>query len=270
MKIAFIGGGNMGATYARAFVRSGIVQNGNLLIIEKNEASRERLEKEDIARLYDRIDESLSEYDFIFLAVKPQDFMSIVPALKPVLRRKQVVISIMAGIKISSMKDLLEHENIIRAMPNTPAQLGFGITGFAAAKEVGQSVISKVDTLLETTGKSIFMKNEKMMDAVTAISGSGPAYFFYFVKYMTEAGIEMGLEPHVASMLVRQTMLGSFQMLHSSNTSTDDLIASVKSKKGTTEAALDHFDRTEIGKNIIEALKAAENRAKELSAEVLK
>ena len=260
----------MGSTYARAFVRSGVVQNENLLIVEKNEECRERLEKESIALLHDQIDERLTGYDFVFLAVKPQDFLSIASLLKTVLKKKQVVISIMAGIKISSMKELLDHENIIRAMPNTPAQLGFGITGFAAAKEVGQSVISKVDTLLETTGKSIFMKNEKMMDAVTAISGSGPAYFFYFVKYMTEAGIAMGLEPHVATMLVRQTMLGSFQMLHNSNTTPDDLIASVKSKRGTTEAALDHFDRSEIGKNIVDALKAAENRAKELSAEVLK
>jgi len=123
---------------------------------------------------------------------------------------------------------------------------------------------------LETTGKAIFMKNEKMLDAVTAISGSGPAYFFYFAKYMIEAGTSMGLEPHVAEMLVKQTMLGSFQMLNNANSSPDELIASVKSKRGTTEAALNHFDNSKIGENIIEALKAAENRAKELSAEVLK
>lgn len=270
MKIAFIGGGNMGATYARAFVRSNIVEKDNLLIIEKRSEGRERLKNEDIAELHGEIDEKLSAYDFIFLAVKPQDFRVIAEPLKTVLHKKQVVISIMAGIKISSMREILGHENVVRAMPNTPAQLGFGITGFAAGKGVSQSVISKVDTLLETTGKSIFMKNEKMLDALTAVSGSGPAYFFYFVKYLTEAGVEMGLEPHVAGMLVRQTMLGSFHMLNNANTGPDELITSVKSKKGTTEAALDHFEKMEVGNHLKDALKAAQKRAKELSEEVLK
>jgi pyrroline-5-carboxylate reductase len=270
MKIAFIGGGNMGATYARAFVRSRIIEQDALLIVEKSAESRSKLKKEKIAEVHEEIDSRLADYDFIFLAVKPQDFLSIVPALKQVIHRKQVIISIMAGIKITSIKELLDHENIIRAMPNTPAQLGFGITGFAAGKGVSQNIISKVDTLLETTGKSIFMKNEKMLDAVTAISGSGPAYFFYFAKYMIDAGKELGLESHVAEMLVKQTMLGSFQMLNNSSASPDELIASVKSKGGTTEAALTHFDNSEIGENIIVAIKAAENRAKELSVEVLK
>jgi len=127
MKIAFIGGGNMGSTYARAFVRSRIVEKEDLLIIEKSSENRSKLKKEKIAEIHDEIDSKLSDYDFVFLAVKPQDFLSIVQALKQVIHRKQVIISIMAGIKITSMKEMLDHENIIRAMPNTPAQLGFGI-----------------------------------------------------------------------------------------------------------------------------------------------
>jgi pyrroline-5-carboxylate reductase len=125
--------------------------------------------------------------------------------------------------------------------------------------------ISIVDTLLETTGKCIFMKDENLLDAVTAISGSGPAYFYYFVKHMIEAGKQMGIEEPVASMLVKQTMLGSFQILNNSKLSIDDMIKAVASKGGTTEAALNKFENTSVGPNIIEALRAAEKRAKELS-----
>lgn len=269
MKIAFIGGGNMGATYARAFVRSNILTSNDLLIIEKDAIRRKGLAEEEIGVLHSEIDDKISSCSIVFLAVKPQDFKSIVPALKAVVKKEQLLISIMAGIKIASIMELLDHKQVVRAMPNTPAQLGFGITGFTAGKSVSQDTISQVDTLLETTGKSIFMKDEELLDAVTAISGSGPAYFFYYVKHMTDAGIAMGLEPHVASMLVKQTMLGSFHMLVNSAVSPDDLIKSVASKGGTTEAALKHFDKSDIGNNIIEALKAAEKRAKELSKEVI-
>lgn len=270
MRIAFIGGGNMGVTYARAFVRSKIVDKEALLIVEKMAESRSKLKAEDIAEIHDNIDSKLADYDYIIVAVKPQDFLSIVPVLKQILHKKQIVISFMAGVTITSMKELLDHENIVRAMPNTPAQLGFGVTGFVAAESVDESVVKEIDSLLETTGKSVFMENEEMLDALTAISGSGPAYFYYFAKYMMEAGVELGLEANVVEMLVKQTMLGSFQMMDNSDSSPDELIALVKSKGGTTEAALNHFDRTQVGENIIGALKAAEHRAKELSKDIIK
>jgi len=268
MKIAFIGVGNMGATYARGFIRSKIIDKESLLLIEKDEARRAKLEEENIGKVHGKIDTLLSDYDIVFIAVKPQVFKSIAPLLKPVLKKKQLVISIMAGIKIKSLREFLDHDNIVRAMPNTPAQLGFGITGFSG-KSLSAKTISQVDTLLETTGKSIFMKEEEQLDAVTAISGSGPAYFFYFIKHIIEAGISMGLEPHIASMLANETMLGSFQMLSNTSLSAEELITGVTSKKGTTEAALKSFEKSEIGKNIIKGLKAAEARAKELSKEVL-
>jgi pyrroline-5-carboxylate reductase len=267
MKIAIIGGGNMGATYARAFIRSDIAKMENILIIEKHEDKRKALKKENIAKLAEEISEDLAKYEIIFLAVKPQDFRSITEELAAVLKKKQLIISIMAGIKISTIRKLLEHDNIVRAMPNTPAQLGFGITAFTTSESINLEHISIVDQLLETTGKSILMKDEELLDAVTALSGSGPAYFFYFVKYMIEAGKEMGMEEHVAGMLVKQTMLGSFQILNNSKLSIDEMIKSVASKGGTTEAALSKFENADLGNNIIKALKAAEKRAKELSKE---
>ena len=265
MKIAIIGGGNMGITYAKAFVRSNIVKQDDLLIIEKHDEKREELKKEGIALLSNEITDSLLKYDIIISAVKPQDFKVMAAALKAHMHDDQLVISIMAGITIATIQQLLGHKKVVRAMPNTPAQLGFGISAFAAATDVSFEDISKVDMLLETTGKSIFMKDEGMIDAVTALSGSGPAYFYYIVKHMIEAGKQMGVEEPVAAMLVKQTMLGAFQIMNNSNQSLDEMIKMVASKGGTTEAALNKFEEKEVGKHIIEALNAAERRAKELS-----
>lgn len=265
MKIAIIGGGNMGSTYARAFVRSNIVKKEDLVIVEKHTEKREELKQEGVARLKEELDEELKEMKIIIVAVKPQDFKALIPELKNLLHEKQLIISIMAGIKIEFIKNSLGHVNVVRAMPNTPAQLGFGITAFTVNKDSSFEDISIVDTLLETTGKSIFMKDEELLDAVTALSGSGPAYFYYFVKHMIEAGKQMGIEEPVASMLVKQTMLGAFQIMNNSKQSLDDMIKSVASKGGTTEAALKTFEECGVGANIINALNAAEARAKELS-----
>ncbi|MCS6822900.1 MAG: pyrroline-5-carboxylate reductase [Cytophagaceae bacterium] len=265
MKIAIIGGGNMGSTYARAFVQSNIVAVNDLLIVEKHDEKLEELKKEGIALLCKSIDDNLLKYSIIICAVKPQDFRIMAQDLKNHIHENQLMVSIMAGIKIETIQKLLSHKKVVRAMPNTPAQLGFGITAFAAAPEVSFEDISKVDTLLETTGKSIFMKDEMLLDAVTALSGSGPAYFYYIVKHMIEAGKQMGIEEPVAAMLVKQTMLGSFQIMNNSKSSLDDMIKAVASKGGTTEAALRKFEEYHLGQHIIEALKAAEQRAKELS-----
>jgi pyrroline-5-carboxylate reductase len=265
MKIAIIGGGNMGITYAKAFIRSNIVKMEDLLVIEKHDEKREELKKEGIALLSNDISDELLKYNIIISAVKPQDFKVMAATLKSHMHNDQLVISIMAGITIKNIQLLLGHKKVVRAMPNTPAQLGFGISAFAAAPDVSFEDISVVDTLLETTGKSIFMKNEELIDAVTALSGSGPAYFYYIVKHMIEAGIQMGVEEPVAAMLVKQTMLGAFQIMNNSKQSLDEMIKMVASKGGTTEAALNKFEEKEVGKNIMEALRAAENRAKELS-----
>ncbi len=266
MKIAIIGGGNMGVTYARAFVRSNIVSTDHILIVEKHDEKRAVLKQEGIALLTDDIKADISNYDIIILAVKPQDFMTMSVQLKAYLKPDQLILSIMAGITIATIAHHLGgHQKIARAMPNTPAQLGFGISAFAIAPEAGQESISIIDTLLETTGKSIFMNDETLIDAVTAMSGSGPAYFYYFIKHMVEAGKQLGLEEHVASLLAKQTMLGAFQMMVNSKDSLDQMIAMVASKGGTTEAALNMFEHLGIGKGIQEAVKAAESRAKELS-----
>ena len=265
MKIAIIGGGNMGSTYAKAFIQSNIVKKESLLIIEKHSEKIEELKRELGVTIQDDLAPNMAEFDIIIVAVKPQDFRVLAATLNTYLNPKQLIISIMAGITIEKITSLLAHGNVIRAMPNTPAQLGYGITGFSAAAGVTDDDINTIKILLETTGKAIFMKDENMLDAVTALSGSGPAYFYYFVKYMIEAGKQMGMDEAIAATLVKQTMLGSFQIMNNSTLSLDEMIRMVASKGGTTEAALKSFDANNVGNHIVEALQAAESRAKDLS-----
>ena len=265
MRIAIIGGGNMGSTYAKAFVQSNIVKKEDLLIIEKHQEKITDLINFTQALIIPSITAIIKDYEIIIIAVKPQDFRAMSEELKEHLQKHQLIISIMAGITIEKIQSLLNHEVVVRAMPNTPAQLGFGITAFTARSGMSYENISIVDTLLETTGKSIFMKDEVQLDAVTALSGSGPAYFYYFVKNMIEAGKQMGIDEAVASMLVKQTMLGSFQIINNSKLTLDEMIKMVASKGGTTEAALLKFEDNNVGESIVLALKAAESRAKELS-----
>jgi pyrroline-5-carboxylate reductase len=263
LKIAIIGCGNMGLTYAKSFLQYNLVQKEDLLLIEKNAEYKERLNP--FGNVVNHIDEKIQNYDTIILAVKPQDSKVLYPELKKYLKPEHLIISIMAGVPISVLENNLEHHSIVRAMPNTPAQLGMGITGFTAGKKTKIQAILKADNLLNATGKTIFLENEDQLDAVTALSGSGPAYFYYIIDAMIQAGVKMGMEESVAALLIKQTMNGSFHLMNNSDKSLQELIAAVKSKGGTTEAALNTFADKNLSGIIQEGLYAAEKRAKELS-----
>ncbi len=263
LKIAIIGCGNMGLTYAKSFLQYNLVQKEDLLLIEKNAEYKERLLP--FGNVVSEIDERIKRYDAIILAVKPQDSKSLYPELKAHLDPSQIIISIMAGIPIRVLEENLNHDNIVRAMPNTPAQLGMGITGFTAGKNTKTQAILRADNLLNATGKTVFLEDESLLDAVTALSGSGPAYFYYIVDAMIQAGVKMGLEESVSALLVKQTMNGSFHLMNNSDKSLQELISNVKSKGGTTEAALNTFQDKGLTDIIKQGLYAAENRAKELS-----
>lgn len=264
-KIAIIGCGNMGLAYARSFLQFNLVTRENLLLVAKNEPHRQKLEALELGRTCIGIDRQVAEYGVIVLSVKPQDFSTIIEDLRQVLRPHNVVLSVMAGITLSTLEAALAHRFIIRAMPNTPAQLGMGVTAFTASQHVNIHQISIIDNLLSTTGRTIFLEDESLLDAVTALSGSGPAYFFYIVKLMIEAGIQMGLEESVAAMLVKQTMLGSFHLLNQSSQGLDELIQAVASKGGTTEAAFRRLGEGNFDQTLKEAIFAAHRRARELS-----
>lgn len=263
IKIAIIGCGSMGLTYAKAFLKDNIVSQSDILLIEKNAELKERLKP--FGNVANQIDERIKNFDTIILALKPQDAKWIYADLKKQLNQSQLVISIMAGITIESLKNNLNHTSIIRAMPNTPAQLGMGITGFTASKETKIQDVLKADNLLNSTGKTIFFEEESKLDAVTALSGSGPAYFYFIVAAMIEAGKKMGIDESVSALLVKQTMNGAFHLMNSSENNLDDLIKSVASKGGTTEAALSTFNDMKLKEAIVIGILNAEKRAKELA-----
>jgi len=265
MKITIIGCGNMGLIYARAFLKYNIVSKKELLLVEKNEVRKKDLKKLDIGEVVTPHNPLIKESDIIILAVKPQDFFELTEDLKKVIGEKTVLLSIMAGINISFLQKKLNHQTIIRAMPNSPVEIGMGITAYSLSKNVNTEQARKVENLLGTTGRTLYVEDENLLDAVTALSGSGPAYFFYFVAQLIEAGKKMGLDENTSSQLVKQTMLGSFHLMNTACKPLDELIKAVASKGGTTEAALSTFEKHKVGEHLQEGLLNAEKRAKELA-----
>lgn len=264
-KIAIIGCGNMGLIYANSFLKYKITSKENLLLVEKNADRQKSLSTMDIGKVVTANHKLISECDILMLAVKPQDFKELAQDLKTVISPNCVVLSIMAGTEISFIQSQLNHKFIVRAMPNLPVEISMGMTAYTSSNEITYDKMMLVENLLSTTGRTIHLEKENQLNAVTALSGSGPAYFFYFMKHLVDAGIAMGLDEHVSSILAKQTMLGSFHLLNNGQKTLDEYIASVTSKGGTTEAALKTFNEHNMGDVIVKALKNAEHRAEELS-----
>ena len=265
MKIAIIGCGNMGMAFANSFIQYNLVQKEDLLLIEKNQERGAVLQEQKAGIVVDTISDKLSGVDLVILSVKPQDYPSVASELASLLAPHQIVLSIMAGIPIAKLQDSLKHDLIVRAMPNTPALLGMGMTAFAAASTVGLADVRKVENLINSTGRAVFLEDEALIDAATGLSGSGPAYFFYLIKSMIDAGVAMGFDPAMSALLVKQTMLGSYHLMQTSDKSLDELIQAVASKGGTTEAALKTFADFQVGEGLQKGIFAARDRASALA-----
>ncbi len=264
MKILIIGGGNMGKTYAKAFLRSHITTKEDLMILEKSPEKWEALAKEDIGSICQHPKDCLKEADLVILAVKPQDSGDLFTTMKPMVDSQQVFLSIMAGVKMESIAVGLGAPKVIRAMPNLPAQIGMGMTAFTSTDDVTRIELVMVQNLLSTTGKSIYVEDERFIDAATAISGSGPAYVFFFMKALIDAGRKMGFSESEAELLVSQTFKGAIDLFRKDDNSCDEWISKVASKGGTTEAALVSFSQTSLYQDIISGAEAALERAIEL------
>ncbi|RSK24086.1 pyrroline-5-carboxylate reductase [Hymenobacter metallilatus] len=267
LRIAILGCGNMGMAFAKSFLHYNLVGRSDLLLLGRNLEHCQRLTAAHPGLPAGELDTAVGGYDVVLVAVKPQDFGKVAQSLQAVLQPSQVVVSIMAGIPIARLQRELSHRQVLRAMPNTPALLGMGITGFSASPEVERSRLHQVENLLNATGRSIFLEDEALLDAVTALSGSGPAYFYYIVQAMMRAGQELGFSESVAGLLVKQTMLGAYHLLNTSDKTPDELIAAVASKGGTTEAALREFRAGGLAETLTAGIKAAQHRATELAKE---
>ncbi len=262
MKIGVIGGGNMGFAYVQSILNAKITDS--VLVYEPYEPRREFLSTTEGIELHSALDVSLSGLDLIILAVKPQMFSEVGAVAKSFVNNNQVVVSIMAGISIGEIASSLGIAKVVRAMPNTPCQLGSGVTGYFC-QGISTEEKTFVESVFATNGLSVEMEVESKLNEVTAVSGSGPAYFFTILKHMIDAGVEMGLNESQAKKMVLGTMKGSAELVEASDKPLDELIANVKSKGGTTEAALNSFAENKLNKVISKGLKAARDRSIALS-----
>lgn len=269
MNLCIVGCGNMGLIYAQFLLKGDWVKKENLLLIEKNEDRRNELRLRDIGIVETPNCSKFNEADLILLAVKPQDFNDLSIQLKGKLKPDAVLISIMAGITISYIKESLQHGHVVRAMPNAPALYGKGMTVFCMSKGLNEIQRNQVKDFISLTGKILETDDESLLNAVTALSGSGPAYFFYLAQQMIVAATKLGMNPEMSEILVKQTLVGAAEMLDKSSKKTADLIKTVASKGGTTEAALNHYNSTFVNENITKGIEKATLRSKELSGEVL-
>lgn len=264
MKILIIGGGNMGLTYAQSFIRSSIVSADEMMILEKSPRKAMELSELNLGKVYGQPEDCIEKADLIILAVKPQDVPELFKKIAGKINEQQVVLSIMAGITMASISESLGINKIIRAMPNLPAQIGLGMTAFTSTDAVTRLELTTVQNLLNTTGKTIYVDREALLDSATAISGSGPAYVFYCMQALIEAGEKMGFTTSEAELLTWQTFMGAVKLYHINDMSCEDWIQKVASKGGTTEAALAAFEDQGLKKAMISGAIAAEARAKEL------
>lgn len=266
MKILIIGGGNMGLTYAHSFLRSHIAVKEAMMILEKSPEKAEELAKKNIGTVYGSPEDCIPSADLIILAVKPQDSTDLFQTIRPLVSSQQVILSIMAGVKMLTIFKALGVKKIIRAMPNLPAQMGLGMTVFSSYHDVTRIELVMVQNLLNTTGKTLYVEDENLIDCATAISGSGPAYVWFFMNAMMEASRKMGFNEAESELLVYQTFQGAIELYNASNYSFEEWIQRVASKGGTTEAALASFAADSLQQAIIDGGMAALNRAKELGA----
>lgn len=264
MKILIIGGGNMGLTYAQSFLRSHITVKEDMMILEKSPEKADELSKKDIGTVYGEPENCIRSADLVILAVKPQDSEALFLGLRPLIDPQQVFLSIMAGVRMESIAEQLGARKIIRAMPNLPAQIGMGMTAFTSSDEVTRIELVMVQNLLNTTGKTVYVAQESAIDAATAISGSGPAYVWFFMEAMMSAARDMGFNQSESELLVSQTFRGAIELYDKSDFSCEEWIEKVCSRGGTTEAALRSYGNSALRQNIIEGANAALNRAVEL------
>lgn len=264
MKILILGGGNMGLTYAQCFLRSRIVTPENMMVLCRTYEKANHLSENYEGRFFSDPRLCVPEADLLILAVKPQDAPRLFTEIEGLADAGQVWLSIMAGVRIETLRQALGVQKITRAMPNLPAQIGSGVTAFTATDEVTRIELVMVQNLLNTTGKTLYVEQEELLDAATAISGSGPAYVYFFMRAMIEAAHEMGFTPSEAELLVGQTFTGALDLYNKSDLNCEEWIARVASKGGTTEAALRVFGETMLHKSIMSGAGAALLRAREL------
>ncbi|ABE73961.1 pyrroline-5-carboxylate reductase [Psychrobacter cryohalolentis] len=270
-KISFIGGGNMAQALISGLVSCGI-KPSLITVADPSSEAREQLAAKGLNTVDPTADAKAAviDADIVVLAVKPQVMKAVVSSFADVLD-KQLVISVAAGLSTELLSDMLGGcENIVRAMPNTPAMIQMGATGLYGTDNISAEQKQLATAVMEASGLVMWVDNEEHMHAVTAVSGSAPAYMFYFIEAMVDGAVALGLDKEQASALAMQTMLGAAKMAMGSEDAPSELRRKVTSPNGTTQAAIESMQANDIGRQIGEAMQACYDRSQALSEEMSK
>jgi pyrroline-5-carboxylate reductase len=264
-RIAFIGGGNMASAILGGLLKQGLAP-AQVTVVEPFAEQRARLAQQFGVRAEEHAGATLAAAKLVVWAVKPQTFKEAAAQARPHVA-KALHLSVAAGIRSDSIAAWLGAERIVRCMPNTPALVGKGMTGIYARAGVDSADQARVEQVIATTGEFLWVDQEQHLDAVTALSGSGPAYVFYFLEAMVQAGSEMGLAPEQARRLAVATFAGGSELARASSEPLQTLRERVTSKGGTTYAALTAMESDDVKAAFVKALHAACTRAHELGDE---
>lgn len=263
VRIAVLGGGVMGETLAAGFLAQ-VTPTPRVVVVEKRAERAAEL----VAAHGVEIAEpgpAVSGAQVVVFVVKPQDMPELLDEVGALIEPGCLAISIAAGIRTQDIEARLpEGVNVVRAMPNTPARIGRGMTGVSAAAHCSREALQLASSLLESVGLVVEVP-ESLQDAVTAVSGSGPAYVFYLAEAMTDAAVGLGIDEETAMGMVNQTILGAATLLATSGERAETLRRNVTSPNGTTAAAIAAFDARDVGESIVAGMTAARDRSRELS-----
>jgi pyrroline-5-carboxylate reductase len=261
-RLAIIGGGFMGAALVEGLMDSGW-RRDDLLVAEVSKARRHFLIDELKVPATEHAKEAVEQAATVLFAVKPQDMPRVLAEVEPVFRASKLAISIAAGVKIATIERLLGDCPVIRCMPNTPAAVGLGATGLAKGRFASDAHLARAINILGTVGKTVIVE-EAQLDAVTAVSGTGPAYVFYLAQGLIEAAIEQGLDREAAYTLVYQTFVGAAHLLSHDPAGPEELRKRVTSPNGTTHAAISELEKAGWLAQFKQAVRKARERSEEL------
>jgi pyrroline-5-carboxylate reductase len=263
-KIAFIGSGIMGEAMIRGLLTQSIVLPEQIIAADPWTERLQQLHSKYGVHVTGSNTEAAGEGQIIVLSIKPQDLDSVMPELRGRLLREDLLLSIIAGAPIRKLADGVAHAAVVRAMPNTPAQIGQGITVWTATAEVSQEQKEQACAILGSFGEQIFLDNENYLDMATALSGTGPAYIFMFMEALIDAGVHLGFSRRIAEQLVFQTIRGSVEYAAQSGKHVAELRNQVTSPGGTTAAALYHLEKGGLRTVISRGVWAAYERSRAL------
>ena len=254
----------MGQAMLSAIISKGLASPASITVSDKNNARLKQLKQDFGVYINDNNLNAIIGGDTIILAVKPQNLDVVMSEIGGQLKPEQLVLSIIAGKNVASLRQGLKHDAIVRAMPNTPAQIGMGVTVWTATDEVTEDQRSAVSSILGAMGKEVYVADESYIDMATAVSGSGPAYTFLFMESLINAAVEIGLPPETAREMVMETVIGAATYARQSDKGLAQLRQMVTSPGGTTAEALKVFEQGDLSELVKKAIVAAYKRAKEL------